>query len=288
MEMYTLNNGMQIPAVGFGCYNAKGGDNYQILSDAIKSGYTLFDTASFYETERDLGKAIIDAKIDRKNLFIQSKLWIDEMGYDNAKAAIERTLKRLNMDYLDVYLIHWPRQSTDTSIDEWKKLQLETYKALEEMVDEGLIKAIGLSNFLPHHMNNILSNTNIKPVVCQLEYHLGYTQDIAVGFAKLNDIYVQAWSPLGRGSLITNNVLDIMAKKYGKSVAQVTLRYLIQESIIPIVKSGCRERMIQNMEIFDFEISDEDMSIIKNMPQSTWLGEHPDFNIPKRKSNFNQ
>lgn len=288
MEMYTLNNGMQIPAVGFGCYNAKGGDNYQIISDAIKAGYTFFDTASLYETERDLGKAIKDANVNRGDLFIQSKLWIDEMGYDNARAAIERSIKRLQMDYLDVYLIHWPRQSSDSSIDEWKKLQLETYKALEEMVDEGIIKAIGLSNFLPHHLNNILTNTNIKPVVCQLEYHLGYTQDIAVGFAKLNDIIVQAWSPLGRGDLFTDPIYKAMADKYNVSVAQLALRFIYQNGVIPLPKATSPDRQKQNLDIFSFEISDDDFYFLSCLPQNKWLGEHPDINIPKKKSNFNQ
>lgn len=282
-DLVKLNNGMGIPCVGFGTYNEKGGDNYKMILDAIEVGYRYFDTASLYETERDLCKALKDSGIARKDVFLVSKAWHDEL--DDIDAALDRSLNRIGTDFLDIYLIHWPRQAED---DDYKERNVRAYKCLENAVKQGKIKAIGLSNFLPHHLKNILDNCEIKPVVDQLEIHPGYTQEAAVADLKKNGIIPQAWSPLGRGSLITNNVLDIMAKKYEKSVAQVTLRYLIQESIIPIVKSGCRERMIQNMEIFDFEISDEDMSIIKNMPQSTWLGEHPDFNIPKRKSNFNQ
>ena len=137
MEYFKLSNGLEIPAIGFGCYNAKGGDNLKMLEDAIDSGYTFFDTASIYGTERALGEAIRNKKADRSKLFIQSKLWLDEMGYDNAKRALERSLKRIGTDYLDVYFIHWPKQSGVTSDEEWKALQKETYKAMEEMVSEG-------------------------------------------------------------------------------------------------------------------------------------------------------
>ena len=282
-SLVTLNNGMQIPCVGFGTYNEKGGDNYQMILDAIECGYRYFDTASLYETERDLGKAIIDSGVDRKDLFLASKAWHDEL--DDIDAALERSLNRIGTDYLDVFLIHWPRQYSG---DDYKERDVKAYKALEAAVKSGKIKSIGLSNFLPHHLKNILDNCEIKPVVDQLEIHPGYTQEAAQGYCKQNNIIPQAWSPLGRGSMITNGLLEEMGKKYGKSSAQVALRYIIQEGIIPIVKSGNKDRMIQNMQLFDFVIEDEDMSIIRNMPQSTWLGEHPDFNIPDRKSNLNQ
>ena len=282
-DLITLNNGMGIPCVGFGTYNAQGGDNYQMILDAIDCGYRYFDTASLYETERDLCKAIKDSGVDRKELYLASKAWYDEL--DDIDAALERSLNRIGTDYLDVYLIHWPRQYSG---DDYKERDLIAYRRLEAAVKAGKIKAIGLSNFLPHHTKNILDNCEIKPVVDQLEIHPGYTQEAAQAYLRENKIVPQAWSPLGRGSMITNGVLEDMGKKYGKSVAQISLRYILQEGVIPIVKSGNRDRMIQNMQIFDFAIDDEDMSIIRNMPQSTWLGEHPDFNIPTMKSNPNQ
>lgn len=305
MEKYTLNNGMKIDAVGFGCYNAKEGDNYQIISDAIKSGYRFFDTASIYCTEKELGRAIRESGIPREEFFIQSKLWIDEMGYENAKDALERTLSRLEMDYLDVYLIHWPRQTpifegcpghSEVEVPvhnyeenpDWKKLEIETYRAMEEMVDEGKIKAIGLSNFLPHHLMNILDNCRIKPVVDQLEVHLGYTQATAVKFAMDNDIRVEAWSPLGRSALFEEPFFKEMADKYHVTVAQLGLRFLYQMGIIPLPKATAPERQKQNLDIFNFEISEEDYYILACMVPACWQHEHPDFLIPGRASVFEQ
>lgn len=288
MQNFKLSNGMEIPAIGFGCYNEKGGDNLQIIKDAIDTGYTFFDTASLYETERDLGKAIKEKNVNRDSLFIQSKLWIDEMGYDNAKAAIERTLNRLQMDYLDVYLIHWPRQSSDSTPEEWKALQKETYRAMEEMVDEGLIKAIGLSNFLPHHLDNIFSFCNIAPVVDQLEFHLGYTQERARSYATEKGLQVQAWSPLGRGALFNDTSLNHIAEKYGVSLSQLALRFILQSGVIPLPKATAPQRQLQNLDIFNFEIEQDDFNFMACRPNTMWLGEHPDLVIPDRKSNFNQ
>lgn len=278
-----LNNGMELPCLGFGTYNEKGGDNYKMIVDAMEVGYRYFDTASLYETERDLDRAIKDSGINRKDLIISSKAWHDEL--DDIEAALERSLNRIGTDYLDIFMIHWPRQYEG---DDYKERDVKAYRVLESKVKSGVIKAIGLSNFLPHHTKNILDNCTTKPVVDQLELHPGYTQEAAQAFLRNENIIPQAWSPLGRGSMIANSLLEDMGNKYGKSSAQISLRYLIQEGIVPIVKSGNKERMIQNAQIFDFIIDEEDMSVIRNMPQSTWLGEHPDFNIPKRKSNLNQ
>lgn len=288
MEKYILNNGMEIPVIGFGCYNEKGGDNLQMIKDAIDSGYNFFDTASLYETERALGQAIKEKNADREKLFIQSKLWIDEMGYDNAKEAIKRSLDRLQMDYLDVYLIHWPRQNSTSKSEEWKALQEETYRAMEEMVEDGLIKAIGLSNFLPHHLDNILSFCKIKPVVDQIEYHLGYTQERARSYAEKNGIRVQAWSPLGRGALFNDNSFNDMASKYGVTLSQLALRFIYQSGVILLPKSTTPERQKQNLDIFSFEIEADDFNYLACRPNTMWLGEHPDIAIPSKKSNFNQ
>lgn len=285
-DCYTLSNGLQIPCIGFGTYNEKDGNNLEINRTAIKAGYRYFDTASLYETERVLGQAVKESGIPRKEFFIVSKLWIDERGYQEAKEAFDRTLNRLQMDYLDLYLIHWPRgMEGDT---DWKEKDLDTWRALEELYEAGKVKGLGLSNFLPHHLDHILQNCKIKPLVDQLEIHPGYTQEAAVRYCQENDIRVQAWSPLGRSAMLKNPVLKMFAEKYNKSVAQICLRFLLQKGIIPLVKSSAMERMKQNQDIFTFEITQEDMSILNNMPQNTWLGEHPDFAIPKRKSNFSQ
>lgn len=288
MEQYTLNNGMKLPAIGFGCYNAKGGDNYQILTDAIKSGYRLFDTASFYRTERDLGRALKESGLKREEFFLQTKLWTDEMGYDNVRAAAERSLERLNTDYIDIYMIHWPRVSADSTPEEWKSLQRETYLALEELVEEGIIKAIGLSNFLPHHLENIFSFCNIAPVVDQLELHLGYMQERAVNYAVEKGMRVEAWSPLGRGNVLNDPRFMKMAGKYGVTVPQLALRFLYQYGIIPLPKATAPGRQQQNLDIFGFELSEDDFSYLACLPNTLWSGEHPDFAIPALKSNFLQ
>ncbi len=285
-DTYTLANGQQIPCMGFGTYNPQNGDNVSIIKDAIEVGYRYFDTASLYETERDLGRAIKESGIDRKEFFIVSKAWTDEMGYAGIKQALERTLNRLQMDYLDLYLIHWPRQAEDDC--EWKVRGQETWRAMEELYAEKKIKGIGLSNFLPHHMENILQNCKIKPVVNQLELHPGYMQETAVSYCREHQVALQAWSPLGRAKLLENPLLVKLAEKYQKSPAQIALRFLLQKGIIPLVKASKTERMKENTAVFDFEITPEDMSVLSCMPQTAWSGEHPDFSIPKRPSNFVQ
>lgn len=285
-DMYTLGNGLKIPCVGFGTYNPGGGNDCEMIKNAIKAGYRYFDTASLYETERALGQAIAESGIAREEFFIASKAWIDEMGYEEVKKAFERTLSRLQTDYLDLYLIHWPRASEDD--EDWKKRDLQTWRAMEELYAEGKIKGLGLSNFLPHHTENILQNCKIKPVVNQLEIHPGYSQEAAALYCKEKGIRVQAWSPLGRSQTLQHPVLLKMAAKYGKSVSQISLRFLLQKEIIPVVKSANVIRMRENQDIFDFEICREDISMLECMPQDSWLGEHPDYNIPKKSSNFLQ
>ncbi len=288
MEFFQLNNGMRIPAIGFGCYNAAGGDNYQMFRTALESGYTFFDTASVYETERDLGKAILDSGVEREQLFLQSKLWMDEMGYDQAKRAIERTLNRLQTDYLDVYLIHWPRRNSATTPEEWKSLQRETYRAMEEMLEQGMIKAIGLSNFLPHHLDNILNCCNVAPAVNQIEYHVGYTQEKAKTYSQEKGLVVQAWSPLGRGALTEDETLRRMAERYGMSVSQIALRFVLQSGAIPLPKSASAARQRENLDLFSFELTQDDFHELSCLPNIRWGGEHPDIAIPQVESNFNQ
>lgn len=285
-DTYQLSNGLEIPCLGFGTYNPGGGDTKEIVLNAIKAGYRYFDTASLYETERALGQAIKESGIDRAEFFIASKVWIDEIGYAETKQAFERTLNRLQTDYLDLYLIHWPRQAENDT--DWKQRDLETWRAMEELYEEGKIKALGLSNFLPHHMKNILENCKVMPAVNQLELHAGYMQNEAVAYSKSNNVLVQAWSPLGRSRLLQSPIMAEIAAKYGKSAAQLSLRFLLQKGIVPLVKAGSIERMKENMDIFDFEISWEDMSVLDGMPQTAWSGEHPDFVIPKVGCNRNQ
>ncbi len=289
-DTYTLSNGLEIPCMGFGTYNPTGGDNCEIIKTAIRAGYRYFDTASLYGTERALGQAVkesvAESGLDRKNLFIVSKLWTDEMGYHEAKKAFERSLNRLQMDYLDMYLIHWPKQSEDD--DAWKERSMETWLAMEELCMAGKIKGLGLSNFLPHHMAHICENAKVMPVADQLEVHPGYMQESALAGCRQQRMMVQAWSPLGRSRLLSDPLLQRLAQKYGKSPAQICLRFLLQQEIIPLVKASGEVRMKENMDIFDFEIEAEDMGLLQCMPQTAWSGEHPDFAVPSVRSNFAQ
>ncbi|MCR4746628.1 MAG: aldo/keto reductase [Lachnospiraceae bacterium] len=288
-KFYTLNDGFKLPKIGFGTYKVNSGDGKNAIHQAIECGYRFFDTASLYETERMLGSAIKESALSREDVIIETKLWIDEMGAENAKKALEKSLTRLQTDYIDIYMIHWPRQ-TGTDNENWKELDLETWGAMEKMVKEGKVRHLGVSNFLPHHLKNILENCSIRPVVDQLELHPGYSQEAAVAYCKENNIVPIAWSPLGKGrdnSLIGNSILSRLSEKYGKSIQQICLRFHLQKGILPIPKASSKEHMLSNMDVFDFEISEDDIMMLSCMPQTAWLGEHPDFAIPTVKSNPN-
>ena len=271
---YTLSNGVKIPAVGFGTYKAADGKSAEVISTAIEVGYRCLDTASFYETEEYVAEAVEKSGIPREEFFITSKLWKTELGYQNAKDAFERTMERLRMDYLDLYLIHWPLPSPD--YEDWKKLDIETWRALEELYEEGRIRAIGLSNFLPHHIENLLENCKIKPMTDQLEFHPGYSQEAAVNYCKEHGMLVQAWSPIGRRRVIEEPLITSLAEKYGVSPAKICLAYAVQKGVMPLPKASTAERMKENLDLFSFELEKEDVYRLATMPQAGWSGEHPD------------
>ncbi|MGI5929148.1 aldo/keto reductase [Pseudoflavonifractor sp.] len=270
---FVLSNGLSIPAVGFGTYKTGDGDG-AVLSNAIAQGYRHFDTASFYGTEEALGRAVAERDIPREDFFLTSKLWKTEMGYDAALRAFDATLERLGTGYLDLYLIHWPRP--DLELEDWAKLDRETWRALERLYESGLVRAIGVSNFLPHHLEPILASANVAPMVDQLEFHPGYTQDETVAFCQSHNILVEAWSPLGRNRLAGNGVLARLAAEHGVSPAQICLRFALQRGVLPLPKSSSPERMAENLDLFSFSLTEKDMAALNAMPQTGWSGEHPD------------
>lgn len=277
MREIVLNDGNKIPDVGFGTYKATNESGYEVILDAIRAGYRLLDTAKVYENEKDVARAIKESGITRQEFFITSKLDRNMLGYDNAKSELENTLKRLGTDYIDLYLLHWPRPDYGKpDFDEWKHLDIESWKALEELQKMGKIRSIGVSNFLPHHIQNILDNTDVIPAVNQLELHPGYMQAFACEFCKKHGIILEAWSPVGRGRLSENTILNSIAAKYDTSIPHLCLVYLHQEGIIVLPKSTNYERMKENMILDDIVISEEDMWKIRTMPQAGWGGEHPD------------
>ena len=272
-EYTVLSNGVKMPNLAFGTFKVNEGDDVQIILDAINVGYRHFDTAAFYNTEEALGKAIKKSGLPREEFFITTKVWKTSMGYEGAKKSFEESLEKLDMDYVDLLLIHWPRPDEES---DWKKLDIETWKAFEEIYKEGKAKAIGVSNFLNHHMQNILDNCEVVPMVNQIEFHPGYIQKDVVDFDKEHGIVVEAWSPLGRERVFKDKLLNELAKKYGKSVAQICLVFALQMDIVPLPKSSSIERMKKNMDILDFELEKEDFEKILNMEETGWSGLDPD------------
>lgn len=274
IEHYVLNNDVEIPAVAFGTYKAADGKSADVIRAAIGAGYRYFDTASFYGTETYLAEAIRESGISRGEFFIASKLWKDEMGYENVKSAFERTLNNLRTDYLDLYLIHWPLP--EPGYKEWRQLDKETWRAMEELYEAGKIRAIGLSNFLPHHIENILKDCRVRPAVDQIEYHPGYSQEAVVNYCRERGILVQAWSPIGRSRVLDEPLVKELAAKYDVSPAQICLKFAAQRNIIPLPKSSSEDRMRENLDLYSFELEQDDIWRLSTMPQTGWSGEHPD------------
>ena len=257
-EKIRLNNGVYIPSIGFGTSMLTGNECIDTIKKALDIGYRHIDTASAYENEGEIGKAIKQSNVDRNELFITSKVWKDSMGYQKTIKSLERTLKNLDLEYIDLFLIHWPKNNDD-------KLNIETWRALEQFYKEGKIRAIGVSNFLEHHLKIILDNCEIIPAVNQIEFHPGLTRNETRALCKEKGIVVEAWSPLGKGKMLNNDTLVSLSKKYNKSVAQICLKWCMQNDVLPLPKSQNEERMRQNLDLFDFEISNEDVQIINNM-----------------------
>lgn len=282
MLTYTMNDGTKIPQIGFGTYQIT---SVVPILDAVEAGYRFFDTASLYETERILGQGLRDSGLKREDFVIETKCWIDEM--QDPEAALERSLKRLGTDYVDIFMIHWPRETGEQD-EPWKERDLETWHRMEKLQQAGKTKALGLSNFLPHHLRNILENCTVRPVADQLEMHPGYSQEAAVQYCRANNILPMAWSPFGRNQsadILGNRMVQHLAEKYGKSPQQIALRFLLQRGALPIPKAGSREHIRANLDVFSFSLTEEEASLLAYMPQTAWLGEHPDFAIPTARSN---
>ena len=271
---FTLNNGYEIPKFGFGTYLAEDKTLIESVKIAINSGYRLIDTAAFYNNESALGFAIKDSEINRNELFITSKVWNTDRGYKQTKLAFEKSLNNLKLDYLDLYLIHWPANKKQFS--NAKEINAQTWKAMEELYLEGKIKAIGLSNFLPHHIEELKETAQIMPMVNQIEFHPGFAQVELVKYCQKNNIIVEAWSPLGRSDSLNNKVIKSLSRKYDKTPAQIILRWIVQQNIIPLPKSTTPSRIIENINIFDFELDNDDIELINNIKESNAECANPD------------
>jgi len=274
-DSYKLSNGCKIPCVGFGTWQTPDGETaIQSVLAAVKAGYRHIDTAAAYGNEKGVGDAVKKCGIAREELFITSKLWNAERGYEKTLAAFEMTMEKLQLEYLDLYLIHWPAAKGEPSV--WQKINLDTWRAFEHLYEAKRIKAIGVCNFLPHHLAPLMRDAKIKPMVDQIEFHPGYMQKETVDFCNANSILVEAWSPLGTGKMLTNETLIKIAEKYGKSAAQLCVRWCLQNNTLPLPKSVTPSRIEENAKVFDFEISDEDMAAINAMPFFAGSGFYPD------------
>lgn len=275
MKELRLANDVLMPAIGFGTYLTPADETgYNAVSSAVAAGYRLIDCAAKYDNERLVGKALKESGISRRELFITSKVWNDARGYDATMRAFEKSITALGVDYLDLYLIHWP--ASPARYDNWRELNSSSWKALENLLDLKCVRAIGVSNFKQTHLEPLLAEADIAPMVNQIECNPGHRQEEIRSFCNANDIIVQAWSPLGRGRILENQILTDLAQRYGKTVAQISLRWAVQSGIVPIPKSDNPGRIKQNIDIFDFSLSEEDMKAIDSLPGFGYSGLDPD------------
>nr|WP_146223188.1 aldo/keto reductase [Ureibacillus chungkukjangi] len=267
----TLHNGVKMPWFGLGVFKVEEGPELvNAVKAAIKNGYRSIDTAAIYGNEEGVGKGIKEglqeAGISREELFVTSKVWNADLGYESTLAAFETSLAKLDLEYLDLYLIHWPVEG------KYK----DAWRALETLYKEGRIKAIGVSNFQIHHLEDLMKDAEIKPMINQVEYHPRLTQKEVQAFCKENGIQLEAWSPLMQGQLLDNETLQEIASKYNKSVAQIILRWDLQNGVVTIPKSTKEHRIIENADVFDFELTGEDMKLIDGLNQNHRVGPDPD------------
>ncbi|SFU59905.1 Aldo/keto reductase [Pustulibacterium marinum] len=273
IDKITLNDGNKIPQLGFGTYKAAEQEGIDSVKFALQNGYRLLDTAAIYGNEVAVGKGIVESEIPRNEIFLTTKLHRENLGYESAKKAFAESLEKLKLDYVDLYLIHWPANTKN--YDNWQKANSETWRAMEELQSEGKIKSIGVSNFRKKHLDALLEKAKVVPAVNQIEFHPGYWQPEVTKLCNDLSILVEAWSPLAKGKIFHNEILRSIAEKYGKTVSQVTLRWIIELGAVPIPKSTTSERILENLEVFDFKLLPEDVSIICELPVMGFSGELP-------------
>ena len=265
-DTVTLANGVEMPRLGLGTYkSAEGGDVERAVTYALELGYRGIDTASMYGNEEGIGRALAARGVPRSEVFLASKVWNDEQGYDATLATCERSLARLGTDHLDLYLVHWYRTETP-----------ETWRAMERLLAEGTVRAIGVCNHLEHHLEHLLANAAVVPMVNQYEFHPWLQQPGLLGYCEGRDIVVQAWAPLMRGRVAEIPEIVEIGVRHGKTAAQVTLRWILQHGVTTIPKSVHRERIAENADVFDFQLTVDEMRAIDLLDRGERLGAHPD------------
>lgn len=263
-----LNNGVEMPWFGLGVFLSKEGAEVEnAVKTALQNGYISIDTAAIYQNERGVGKAIKESGVPREDIFLTSKVWNSDQGYKTTLAAFDESLEKLQTDYLDLYLIHWPKG----------KRSVETWKALEEIYEKGRVKAIGISNFLVHHLEEFLPECKITPAVNQVEFHPELLQPDLLEYCQKRGIQLEAWSPMMKGRVNDIPLMRELGVKYDKTPVHIVLRWDIQKGVVTIPKSVTPERIISNADIFDFELSEDDMAKIDKLDKNARIGGHPDL-----------
>lgn len=266
MKSYTLNNGVSIPVLGFGTWKAENGEvAYQAVLEALKAGYRHIDTAAIYKNEESVGRAIRDSGIPRQEIFVTTKLWNTIHSYDETRHAFEESMEKLGLDYLDLYLVHWPNPKPLRENDEWKTRNAEVWRAMEDLYKEGKIRAIGVSNFLPHHLDALLETVRVIPAVNQVRLAPGVYQEEVVDYCREKGILLEAWGPFGQGELFEKKEVQEIAAKHGKSVAQIALAWSLAEGFLPLPKSVTASRIQSNLDCFGIELSKDEREVLKTI-----------------------
>ena len=274
-DCYKLSNGVEIPCIGFGTWQTPDGEvAVSSVLSAIEAGYRHIDTAQGYGNEESVGIAVKKSGVSRKELFITSKLTNTEHGYEKTLAAFEGTMKKLDMDYLDLFLIHWPNPIAFR--DNWQEANAGTWKAFEELYNAGRIRAIGISNFRPHHIKELMKTAAIAPMVNQIRLCPGDTQDEVANYCRSQNILLEAYSPLGVGKIFGVPEMKALAEKYGKSIAQICIRWSLQRGYLPLPKSVTPARIKENAEVFDFELETADVQLIADLKGCVGYSTDPD------------
>lgn len=274
-DTFVLSNGVKVPCIGYGTYLTPDGEVAKnSVMEALKVGYRHVDTAFAYGNESAVGEGIKASGVKREDIFVTTKHWVTMRGYEKATEAIDISLKNLGLDYLDLYLIHWP--CVEKVSPDWKEINAGTWKAFEDAYKAGKIRAIGVSNFQKKHYDALAEMCEIKPMVNQIEFHPGYTQPETIKYSQEQGMLVQAFSPLGCGAVLNDETLKGIAAKYNKSVAQICLRFVLQSGLNVLTKSVTPSRILENTQIFDFELSAEDMATINAMPELGFTGWLPE------------
>lgn len=275
MQKYTLSNGVLIPVIGFGTWQTPDDEtSIHAVLTALQAGYRHIDTAQGYRNEETVGKAVRESGIPREEVFITSKLDNPNHGYDNTMKSFEQTLQKLGTDYLDLFLIHWPNPLQYRST--WQQTNAETWKAFEELYEAGRIKAIGVSNFRQHHIDELMKTAKIPPMVNQIRICPGETQNDLVLYCRERNILLEAYSPLGTGQIFKVPEMAEIAVKYEKTIAQVCIRWSLQNGFLPLPKSGTESCICENLDVFDFELSADDVSMIAGLTGCVGLSKDPD------------